>query len=495
MRIALAPRVSSDMQFEKGWSFQDQVDRGHAWAAREGHQVVKVYFQPGVSAATSDRQELLDIVEGARRNEYDALWIRDLMRFSRAPDDDKYLREIEFVHRKQIIEDGRAITVLTPEGKLDVDVRLSLGSYQVSIIRKVTSQGKAKRASAGRPNFSTPPTGYRLVNGEVLPREDNAAGVQLIFDLYSRGRRTEDIVRAFNEAGYRTNDGVPLSRDTLAAILRNKFYCGYVSYRGLEEIYTEPKRRRKSKRDIRWIKATHTPLIDEKTWQMCEAIRRERATTYNPRRHSERVYVFAGITYCAHCGGRLRAQRWGGNVRSLRKSYRCTAVDRGHVCGARRKTIPEEPLTEQLDALMTRLTLPWDVKRRAEAMIRAQDYGRKVRAELERVRAQLRRMRTNFERGLYDQDESEFYRAAEALKARIQQMETDLGSSEHGEMEEAIRLLDDFSAMWRNADERERRAICATLFDRIIVNLDTRLVARWEPKNRFAAIFDGGEYS
>lgn len=457
--------------------------------------MVKIYFQPGISAAAADRQELIEIVEGARKNDYDALWIRDLMRFSRAPDDDKYLREIEFIHRKQIIEDGRSITVLTPEGKLDVDVRLSLGSYQVAVIRKVTSQGKAKRASAGRPNFSVPPTGYRYENGRVKPREDNAEGVKLIFDLYKRGRATDDIIRTFNQAGYRTNDGRLMSRDTFLAILRNRFYCGYVSYRGLEEIYTEPKRRRKSKRDTRWVKGAHEPLIDEQTWEACEAIRRERATVYNPRRHSDRIYLFAGLAYCAHCGGRLRAQRWGGDVLSMRKSYRCTAVDRGLTCGSVRKTTPEEPLVAQLDVLMSRLTLPWDVKRRAEALIRAQDHTRKLEEELNRAKGQLRRMRTNFEHGLYDQDEAEFFRSIGALQARIKRMEQDLEQPEGADMESAIHMLDDFALIWRGADDRERRAIVSTLFERIVVNLETRLVARWESKNKFAAIFSGGEYS
>jgi len=97
MRIALAPRVSSEMQFENGWSFDDQIRRGNEWAERNAHIVVKTYFQPGVSAAKSDREELLAIVDGARQNSYDGLWIRDLMRFTRSPDDIKYLREIAAV--------------------------------------------------------------------------------------------------------------------------------------------------------------------------------------------------------------------------------------------------------------------------------------------------------------------------------------------------------------------------------------------------------------
>ena len=62
MRIAIAPRVSSDMQYETGWSYEDQLERGTAWAKQNNHEVSANYLQPAVSAAKADRDELLEIV-------------------------------------------------------------------------------------------------------------------------------------------------------------------------------------------------------------------------------------------------------------------------------------------------------------------------------------------------------------------------------------------------------------------------------------------------
>lgn len=170
MRIAIAPRVSSEMQYESGWSYNDQLERGAVWARQNGHEVTATYLQPAVSAASAGRDELLEIVEGAKRNEYDGLWIRDLMRFTRSPDDVQHLRTIEFTYGKRLFEDGRSITLLTAEGQLDIRVRVGLGEYQVAQIRKTTSHGKQARARAGKHNFSIPPTGYTLKDGVPATR-------------------------------------------------------------------------------------------------------------------------------------------------------------------------------------------------------------------------------------------------------------------------------------------------------------------------------------
>jgi site-specific DNA recombinase len=317
MRIAIAPRVSSDMQAERGWSFEDQLARGQEWAAREGHTVTTVYGQAGVSAGTANRDELLQIVAGAKSNQWDALWIRDLMRFTRSPDDIRHLRAIEFDHGKRIFEDGRPITLLTAEGELDVGVRVQLGAYQLAQIRKLTSHGKRARASAGKPNFSVPPTGYEMREGIPVPRADNAEAVRLIFSLFRTGAfSVRDLVERINAKGYRTNAGRPFGADTINAILRNKFYCGFIGYRGLVPVYTQSKRPRASKTQIEWVRGEHVPLIDEATWLECERIRLARSGQRAGRATKQhRVYLLQGLARCAGCNQPMRAHAQPGAAR------------------------------------------------------------------------------------------------------------------------------------------------------------------------------------
>lgn len=481
MRIALAPRVSSEMQFENGWSFDDQIQRGREWAERNAHLVVKTYFQPGVSAAKGDRDELLDIAEGARKNLYDGLWIRDLMRFTRSPDDIKYLREIELKYGKHLFEDGRVITTSTPEGDLDVGVRVELGKYQVAQIRKLTSHGKRARAMKGEANFSIPPTGYKREGTKIVPREDNAEGIRMVFRLFATGKLSaRKIMLRVQEAGYKTNGGGLFTQDTVQAILRNKFYAGFVGYRGLKPNYTDPNRKRNSKKEIVWTKGTHPPLVSEDEWLECERIRRAKTKAGGRPEREGRVYLLGGIATCATCGQSARAHSSSRNV----QKYRCCSDTRGVSCSSKHRYISERKLEPQINETMSRLVLSDEIKRRAIELGQEEQGKRDIVKERERLNAQLRRMRSLFEIGEYGDDVSEYKRKKADAEAKLAALD------ERGDtpIEQTLDDFNNFAAMWQGATKEERRDILRAMFDRVEIDFDAEKIA-FVPKTQFAALF------
>lgn len=478
MRIAIAPRVSSEMQAERGWSFDDQLARGREWAEREGHTVAQVYLQPGVSAAVPERDELLEIVAGARRNDYDALWIRDLMRFMRHEDDVKHLRAIEYDHGKRLFEDGRPITLLTAEGALDVGVRVQLGAYQLAQIRKLTSHGKRSRATHGQRNWSVPPTGY-LADGTPGP---NADAVRLIFGRFRSGiYSTREIAELVTEAGWRTNGGKPFTSDTVIAILRNKWYCGYVGYRGLVPIYTQAKRARTSKREITWTRGTHTPLVEEAVWLECERLRLARSGKRAGRAAKpHRTYLLQGLATCAGCGGAMRCHA----SEYEKPKYRCGSRDRGLPCASAHAYVAESRLEPALDAQMAALVLPDEIRRRVLEQATHADAEREVLARRQKLEGQLQRARRLFELGDYSEDE---YRARrDAIAAELGALVMPAATN----LQAALDLVNDCAAVWRGATRQERRQILRTLFIRIVVDADAASVIRFEPKPALAPLFD-----
>lgn len=477
MRVAIAPRVSSEMQAENGWSFEDQVKRGREWAEREGHAVAEVYFQPAVSAGNADRDELLRIVAEAKANKWDALWIRDLMRFIRLPDDVKHLRTIEFESGRRLYEDGRLITVLTAEGELDVNVRVSLGTYQLAQIRKLTSHGKKARAGAGKPNWSVPPTGY---NADGTPRADNANAVRMIFDKYRTGLHgIIDIVDAVNASGYRTNKGRLFTYDTVNAILRNRFYCGFVGYRGMVSVYTQAKRPRASKRDVTWVKGEHAPLIDEETFNACERIRRERSgSRFGKSTKPHHAYLLAHIGQCAHCGAKLRCHT---NINGT-AIYQCGSTARGLPCSAEHAYIAEPQVLIAVDALMSRLVMPRDIHRRIAEMSAQVEQARDVQAERRKLEAQRNRAKRLFELGDYSEDEYL------ARRAEIDAQLAQLVVPEPNSAQKAVDIVNDQAAMWKGATTAQRNDILRTLFSQIVVDLDSREVS-FTPKQQLEMLW------
>ena len=481
MRIALALRVSSDMQAEFGWSLDDQDKRGRAWVEREGHQITRVYRQEGVSAGVAERDELMEIVTDARGNAWDGLWIWNVTRFTRHSDDLKHLRSIEFDSGKRIFEDGRPITTLTPSGELDVSLRVIVGSYELAKIRQETSRGKRARAQAGKSNSSIAPTGYDRKDGTLMPRADNSEAVTQIFKLFMTGVYSiRQVTEVIQSCGYKTNAGKPFSIDTVTAILRNKTYAGFVSYRGLTPVYTQAIRPRNSKKTTQWFRGTHTPLIDEETWLRCEQIRIERSgIRYGRAVKPNRVYLINQIARCAGCGGVLRAH----SSAYEKPKYRCSAHDRGLPCSSTRAYIRESVLEPQIDVYMAGLVWTEDIKRRTLEMATHADRTKDILLERKRLQSQLERAKMLFEMGDYTPEQYQ------QRKAELSGRMSGLAVPEMTDVQTAMDLLNDAVTMWRGAERADKRDILRELFEAIVVDLDTEKVIGFRAKKQFAALF------
>lgn len=476
MRVAIAPRVSSDMQAERGWSYEDQLERGEQWAAHDGHDVVQRYGQPGVSAAEADRAELLQIVDDARGGKWDAIWIRDITRFTRDPDDIKHLRAIE-AYDKLIIEDGRHVSLRKAEDKLSVNIRVGLGAYQLDKLREFTSHGKARRARSGKRNWSVPPTGYTA----DATLADNAPGAKMIFEKFRMGiYSTREIAEMVTAAGWHTNAGHAFTADTVQAILRNRWYCGYVSYRGLVPIYTDAARKRRSKKETEWVIGEHAALIDESVWLECERIRLQRSGARAGRAcKPHRAYLLRGVAVCAGCGQRMRAH----SSEYEKPKYRCSSRDRAIPCSASHAYVAESKLASQVDAQMARLVLPDEVRRRFVEVVAQADTTRDVMAERRKLQSQLERAKQLFEMSDYTLDQ---YAARKAeLNAKLESLIV----PQTTDVQAAIDLINDQAAMWCGAPVRERNTILRTLFDAIVIDVDVAQIVRFEPKPALAVLF------
>lgn len=480
MRIAIACRVSSDMQAETGWSLDDQERRGRAWIEREGHTLARLYRQEGISAGTADRDEIIEIMADAKSNAWDGLWIWNVTRFTRHSDDLRHLRSIEFDCGKRIFEDGRAITTLTPSGELDVSLRVIVGSYELAKIRQETSRGKRARAMAGKSNSSIAPTGYDHHDGQLVPRGDNAQAVTLIFQLFCTGAYSiRQVAEIIQSRGYKTNAGNPFSVDTVTAILRNKTYAGFAPYRGLTPIYTQADRPRNSKRDVQWYPAAHQPLVDVEVWDKCQAVRIKRSgVRYGRSIKPHRTYLLRHIARCAGCGRPMRAHA---SIYEKAK-YRCGARDRGVPCSQQRCVIRESALEPQIDAFMTSLVWSDAIKRRALEMATHADAARDVLADRKRIQAQLERAKSLYEMADYTLEQYTQRKADLAAKLAALQVPdvTDAAA--------ALDMLNDAAAMWAGATRQERQEILAVLFDSIVVDMDAERITEWHLKTKFAAL-------
>ncbi len=163
---------------------------------------------------------------------------------------------------------------------------------------KARQGGTINRAKLGYLNTRDELPDGRKVNTITVDPE-RAHYVTQAFELYATGRHTEDDVREIL-----TNRGLltrrtpahppkPVSLNKISLMLRDRYYCGYVTYDGVE------------------YQGWHEPLVTEELFERVQRIRESRSTNNSRRRVHQ--HHLKGCLWCPRCKRRFIIARANGN--------------------------------------------------------------------------------------------------------------------------------------------------------------------------------------
>jgi len=85
LRVALYARVSTVRQAEADLSIPDQIGQAKAWCARQGHQLVREYVEPGASGTDETRPVFTEMLAHAKTQPrpFDVILVHSFSRFAR----------------------------------------------------------------------------------------------------------------------------------------------------------------------------------------------------------------------------------------------------------------------------------------------------------------------------------------------------------------------------------------------------------------------------
>nr|WP_301913091.1 recombinase family protein [uncultured Blautia sp.] len=137
---------------------------------------------------------------------------------------------------------------------------------------------------------STPCLGYDAV-GHGKPfiiNEAEYAMVSYIMDLYDNQNMDETaIARCCNDLGYRTKRGNPFERRTIDRILENPFYCGTVTWNGVE------------------FEGAHEVRLSRERFEKRQELIASRKRPIKARNVSACKHWLSGLIKCSICGATL----------------------------------------------------------------------------------------------------------------------------------------------------------------------------------------------
>ena len=453
-RVFLYVRVSTEEQAIHGLSIEAQTAALEEWAKSNGHQVVDIYTDAGISARKSaaKRPELQRLLADAQAGKGELIVFTKL---------DRWFRNIaEYYKVQEILErckvDWRTIhedyDTSTASGRLKINIMLSVAQDEADrTSERIKAVFDAKKERL-EPCTGRVPTGYKVEGKKVIKDPETEAAVSYFFERFLDCR---SITKARRDVEEKFRTCFPYSM--INRMLHSEAYCG--TFCGIDGMCP--------------------PYITREQFEEIAANRHhtERKVLEN------RTYLFTGLVYCSECGRRYGSRLNSYALRSgeLRDwpfySCRVRTVGRGcsnSVCVSENQL--ERYLLENIDVELERYACEL-------ARVASETAPRKnFQEERAVLRRKLSRLKDLYVDAIIDLDL--YRRDYEALNAQLSALAAEEAAAA-APPPSADRLLSIFSEGWQELysglDRPDRQNFWRSAIDRIWVYPTRQITLSFRP--------------
>ena len=296
------------------------------YAKEHGFTNIEFYVDDGFSGTNFNRPDFQRMMADADEGKISTIIVKDMSRFGRDYIMVGYYTEIYFSNldiRFIAINDNVDSNIQT-ENDLTPFKNVFNEWYARDTSKKIRAVFKAK-GNSGKHLSTNPPFGYKKDPNDKekwIIDDEAAATVRRIFQMYVDGYRISEIGHKLTEEKVETpilyymNRGIKTNARSeypeiwdlmsIKYILSQTAYAGHtVNFQTAVKSYKTKKQIRLPKEDWIIYRNTQEPIIDEKTFETVQQMRKvKRARTkYNEPN------MFSGLLYCADCGNHLTIQR------------------------------------------------------------------------------------------------------------------------------------------------------------------------------------------
>ena len=232
MRAALYARVSTEDQAKEGFSLPAQLKRLNAYCKARNWQSSAKYVDDGYSGRDVKRPAYQRMM--LEKNNWDVLLVLKMDRIHRNSRNFAVMMDHLEEWNKEFNSMQESFDTTTAIGRFVMDTiqRIAqLESEQIGERVKVGMTQKAKKG-AGYLGFGQP-YGYQYAERKLSVIYPEAEVVQRIYACYLNGMTVQEIADRLNEESIPTKKGAKWQKGTIANLLTNPIYCGYVLWDGV----------------------------------------------------------------------------------------------------------------------------------------------------------------------------------------------------------------------------------------------------------------------
>lgn len=227
MRLVGYVRVSTDEQ-SKGYGPAMQLDAIRDYCKAQGHELVKVYQDLGISGSTMDRPGLQEML--ANLDQGDGVIVYSVCRLSRDRVDTQLIVDRQLYPAGKVLQAAtQQVDSQTEEGRLMIALMAGLNQLERVKIVKRTHDGRKAKARAGgyaggRPGFGKRKQWVMDEQGNVIEKKlvddpKEAAILELIRRHHRSGKKPYAIAKHLNDQGITTKTGKAWTNVQVARII------------------------------------------------------------------------------------------------------------------------------------------------------------------------------------------------------------------------------------------------------------------------------------
>lgn len=330
MKIAAYCRVSTDKAEQKE-SLRHQKEFFSEYARRNGHELVRLYADEGISGTSlKKREEFRRLLRDGELGLFQLVVVKDVSRFARNTVDAlQSVRKLRSLGINTLFINANMTSI--GDGEFALTLFSAMAQEESNNLSKRVKWGKRINAEKGR----VPPRvfGYDKVDNFTLTiNEPEARVVRRIFSLYiDRGLGCRSISMELNREGAHTKFGNAWDARGVRRILTNPLYRGVLINHKYEiedfltgKQITLPEEERFSHERPEW--AIVSPERFGRAQEILASRRRQDdpGEPFREARYSGR-HVFSTLIKCAHCGRSFTRKSY--TYKNTRVYWRCVTND------------------------------------------------------------------------------------------------------------------------------------------------------------------------
>ncbi len=229
IRAAIYTRVSTEDQAKEGFSLDAQIEKLRSYCKARDWQIAGEYIDDGYSGRKTRRPAYTKMMEEI--DNWDVLLVIKMDRIHRNSKNFMLMMEQLSKQKKEFVSMMESLDTSTAMGRFVMDIIQRIAQLESEQIGERVYIGMEQKAriNGGMLGFNIP-YGYDYVNGKLHKNTSESKTIQDIFSWYLEGKSTGEISKMLNSAHIPTKKGGLWAKKTVATILKNPLYCGYLHW-------------------------------------------------------------------------------------------------------------------------------------------------------------------------------------------------------------------------------------------------------------------------